>query len=604
MLKTAKKINWSPKHIKEGRFGKWLEGARDWSISRQRFWASVIPIWKCEGITPPTPLSKGGKKEKPPLYKGGKGDFKCGNMKVIGSVAELEKLSGEKVNDLHKHVVDKIIFPCEKCGGTIKRIPDVLDTWFDSGSMPYAQMHYPFENKEKFEKNFPAEFIAEGIDQTRAWFYYLHAIANGIKGTHAFKNVIVNGIVLAEDGKKMSKRLNNYPDPSVVFDKYGADALRYYLLTSPVMLAENLNFAEKGVQEALRNVVMTLWNVYKFYEMYATDELKAQSSKLKAKNVLDQWILTKLNQTIGEITDSMNVYNLVKAARPIEDFINDFSTWYLRRSRDRFKNNSLDKDPLRHSFSEARGEACPPIACAQGACRRGDFFNDKQAASDTTKFVLLELAKVMAPFMPFVAENLWQKVSGNNFQDENKSVHLESWPEEVKSQKSKVESILEEMEIVRKIVELGLAKRDEAGIKVRQPLAELRIMNYELRIEYVDLIKDELNVKNIEIIKGKGELSVELDTEITPELKLEGIKRELARFINNLRKDAGMTIKDRAVVYYETESEEVKKVFKNLSAEILKDTLSDKMADNVKGAEFKKEVKVNGEEVILGIKKK
>jgi isoleucyl-tRNA synthetase len=581
MLKTAKKINWSPAHIKEGRFGKWLEGARDWSISRQRFWASVIPIWRCSGETPQPPLNKGGKEEKPPLHKGGAGDFKCGNIKVFGSIKELEKLSGEKVNDLHKHIVDKIIFKCEQCGGTMKRVPDVLDTWFDSGSMPYAQMHYPFENKKMFEENFPAEFIAEGIDQTRAWFYYLHVIANGIKNTHAFKNVIVNGIVLAEDGKKMSKRLNNYPDPSFIFDQYGADALRYYLVTSPVMLAENLNFAEKGVQEALRNVVMTLWNVYKFYEMYA-DKSKVESRTLPAgrqeskvggsENVLDKWILARLNQLIKETTDGMDNYNLPKAARPIEDFVNDFSTWYLRRSRERFK---------------------------------GDDEKDKKSALQTTGYVLLELAKVMAPFMPFMAENLWQKVSGNNFRDENKSVHLEEWPKQENKKTKKQESnILEEMEVVRKIVELGLAKRDETGIKVRQPLFELRITNYELRIEYADLIKDELNVKNIKVIKGEGELSVELNTEITPELKLEGVKRELVRFINNLRKDAGMTIKDRAEIYYETESKEIKEVFEKLGTEILKDTLSDKIINDVEDAEIKKEVKVNGEEVVLGIKKK
>ncbi len=213
LLREAKKINWSPDYLKEGRFGKWLEGARDWSISRQRFWASPMPIWECA----------------------------CGEVKVIGSVEELEKLSNEKINDIHKDIVDKIEFECNNCGGKMKRIPDVLDCWFESGSMPYAQLHYPFENKEKFEKNFPAEFIAEGIDQTRAWFYYLHVIAVGIFGLNAFKNVIVNGMVLAEDGKKMAKKLKNYPDPMMIIDKYGADALRSYLLSSPVVQAENFN---------------------------------------------------------------------------------------------------------------------------------------------------------------------------------------------------------------------------------------------------------------------------------------------------------------------------------------------------------------------------
>jgi isoleucyl-tRNA synthetase len=241
LLEEAKGINWSPAHIKDGRFGNWLEGARDWSISRQRFWASCIPIWE----------SADGEERM-----------------VMGGVKELEDLSGEKITDLHKDTLDKITFKSPTSGKLMKRIPDVLDCWFESGSMPYAQFHYPFENKEKVEKNFPAEFIAEGIDQTRTWFYYLHAISGGLKSSQAFKNVIVNGIVLAEDGKKMSKKLKNYPDPSIIFEKYGADALRYYLLTSPVMQAENLNFCEKGVAECLRKIDMVLWNVYIFYEMY------------------------------------------------------------------------------------------------------------------------------------------------------------------------------------------------------------------------------------------------------------------------------------------------------------------------------------------------
>jgi len=552
LLETAKDINWSPAHIKEGRFGKWLEGARDWSISRQRFWASVIPIWKCE---------------------------RCKELKVYGSIKDLEKDSGKKVKDLHKHVVDKIKVPCEKCGGEMARVPDVLDCWFESGSMPYAQMHYPFENKEKFEKNFPAEFIAEGVDQTRAWFYYLHAIAGGIKNSSAFKNVIVNGIVLAEDGKKMAKKLQNYPDPMLVFDKYGADALRYYLLSSPVMLAENMNFSEKGVQESLRNVVMILWNVVRFYEMYAIvgaiHELPLQSG-----NVLDKWILARLNQLIEEVTENMNNYNLPKAARPIEDFINDLSTWYIRRSRDRFKKSPLDKGGL------------------------GDF-NDKKSALETTGYVLSQLSKVMAPFTPFVAENVWQKVTRNDFNDKEKSVHLEAWPETGNRKQETGNRILEEMEVVRRIVELGLAARDEHGIKVRQPLQQLTINNLQLTAidEYIDLIKDEVNVKDVVTRKGNGDLEVELDVTLTSELKMEGAKRELVRFINALRKQAGMTIQDRAVVYYETASVDVKNVFEKMGDEILKDTLSNQIIDNISEAEVKKEVKVNREEVALGIKK-
>ena len=540
-LKNAEKINWSPEHIKEGRFGNWLNGARDWSISRQRFWASVIPIWKCE---------------------------KCEELKVIGSIADLEKLSGEKITDIHKHIVDGITFPCEKCAGTMIRIPDVLDTWFDSGSMPYAQEHYPFENKEKFEANFPAQFIAEGVDQTRAWFYYLHVIATAIKEKPCFKNVIVNGIVLAEDGKKMSKRLQNYPDPALIFEKYGADPLRYYLLTSPVMLSENLNFAEKGVADSLRKINMLVWNVYKFYEMFVSDNGDVVKEP-KSKNILDQWIIARLNQLISEVTRAMEKYNLPQANRPIADFIDDLSTWYIRRSRDRFK---------------------------------ADEEKDKEAALATTRYVLLQLSKVMAPFTPFIAEQTWQKATGNDFKDENKSVHLEEWPKAGKID----EKVFEKMEEARKIVELALAKRDEIGIKVRQPLNKLSIKNYQLTIdsEYIELIKDEVNVKEMVVSAGNGNMEVELDTAMTPELIEEGIKREIVRLVNGLRKEAGLTIKDAVDIYYETDDEAIKNAIENYKDSILKDTLAISLSAGKKEAESEKKAKVDGKEIWLGIAKK
>ncbi|MEI6627764.1 MAG: class I tRNA ligase family protein, partial [bacterium] len=308
-LELAQEINWSPEHIKEGRFGHWLAGARDWSISRQRFWASCMPIWKCS----------------------------CGELKVYGAIADLEKDSGEKITDLHKHKIDHVAVTCPKCSGIMKRIPDVLDCWFESGSMPFAQEHYPFENQEKFAKKFPAQFIAEGIDQTRAWFYYLHVISTAINNKVAFKNVIVNGTVLAEDGKKMSKRLKNYPDPEIVMEKYGADAMRYYLLSSPVVSAENLNFAEAGVKEALQKNIMLLQNILNFYQLY--DEGKTELM-MNSKNVLDQWLIAKLCALISEVTNAMEKYDLPRASRPIQNFIDEFSTWWLRRSRDRFKSEN------------------------------------------------------------------------------------------------------------------------------------------------------------------------------------------------------------------------------------------------------------------------
>ena len=306
LLKTAKEINWSPEYIKNGRFGNWLEGARDWSISRQRFWASAIPIWECEN----------------------------GHHHVVSSVAELEQLTGTKITDIHKDKVDKLTFACPECQSKMTRISDVIDCWFESGSMPYAQQHYPFENKKKMEVNFPAQFIAEGADQTRAWFYYLHVISGGITDSHAFQNVIVNGIVLAENGKKMSKKLSNYPDPSLVMEKYGADALRAYLLSSPVMQAENLNFAEAGVQESLRKNVMTLWNVYRFYETYAPEY---DGREVKPDNILDGWILAKFKLLLIEVTAAMEKYNLPKAMRPITEFIDELSTLYFIIIRNRLK---------------------------------------------------------------------------------------------------------------------------------------------------------------------------------------------------------------------------------------------------------------------------
>jgi len=533
MLKTAEEINWSPSYIKEGRFGNWLEGARDWSVSRQRFWASVIPIWKCE---------------------------ECSNLRVFGSAKELAEASGQEVTDLHKHVVDKITVPCS-CGKTMRRIPDVLDTWFDSGSMPYAQQHYPFENQERFENNFPAEFIAEGIDQTRCWFYYLHVIAAGLKNKPAFKNVIVNGTVLAEDGKKMSKRLKNYPDTNVIFEKYGADALRAFLLSAPVMQAENMNFSEKGVEEALRKNIMLLWNVYSFYAMYSQSE-KANNN---SDNILDKWILAKLNQLINSTTKAMEEYNLPRSMRAITEFIDELSTWYLRRSRERFK--------------------------VEGA--------DKEKALATTKYVLIELSKVMAPFMPFIAEALWQKVSGFEFVNEKASVHLEHWPSFAKAPEGEAE-IVSNMEIVRRIVEMGLAARDAAKIKIRQPLAKATISKLKIFDQpLVDLVKDELNIKELSFIEGAEE-KAEFDKVITPELEREGLKRELVRLINGLRKDLGLTIKDRIILYLASDDEVVKKTIEEYSEEIKKDVLADSITMEKKDG--MNEQKINNKIINLLIK--
>lgn len=491
MLKDAKKINWVPEHIKEGRFGKWLGGARDWSISRQRFWGSVIPIWVCD---------------------------KCKEKKVIGSIKELEELSGKKITDLHKHFVDKITFKCE-CGGTMKRIPDVLDCWFESGSMPYGQMHYPFENKEKFEKNFPAQFIAEGVDQTRAWFYYLHVLAVAIKDSEAFKNVVVNGMVLAEDGKKMSKHLNNYPDPMDVFEKHGADAVRYYLATSPVMKADDLCFSEKGVDEVVKKVLLILLNVLSFYKMFASEE----EANTKSRNVLDKWILSKIESLKKQITDGYNKYDLNEATRPIVGFIDDLSTWYLRRSRERFKSEN------------------------------------KKEAVQTLKYVLLELSKIIAPVMPFIADYIYKELNGGK-----ESVHLEDWPE---IEKKLIDEKLEEkMKQVREICSLALQKRMEAGIKIRQPLGKLQIPKYKLEDGLFDLIKDEVNIKEVVADLKEG---VILDTTITEELKEEGLVRDFVRSVQILRKEANLTPKDKIRVYYSENKDIVEKYSKQIKKQVI-----------------------------------
>ena len=466
LLKNAEAVNWSPEHIKEGRFGKWLEGGRYWPISRQRFWASVIPVWRCET---------------------------CKKEKVFGSVADLEAASSKKVNDLHKHIVDEITVACE-CGGEMRRVPDVLDTWFDSGSMPYGEKHYPFEHKQEFDAAFPAQFIAEGLDQTRAWFYYLHVFSTALFNKNAFQNVIVNGIVLAEDGKKMAKKLKNYPDPMEVVDKYGADALRLYLLSSPVMQAENLSFSENGVDEIQKKNIGRLGNVLAFWKLYDGGTQR----DWKSENILDQWILARLAALIGETTEGYEKYQLDKAVRPLALFVDDLSVWYVRRSRDRFKENT----------------------------------EDKVAALATLRYVLHTLSRVMAPAMPFFAEHLFQAVRE---EEDEESVHLAMWPEMPKLGFD-MENALVSMFAARLIVTQALEARDKAGIKVRQPLASLSIPGGAmLGQEYLMVIASEVNVK--QVVAGN---QFALDTAITPELKEEGFVRDTIRAVQAFRKEKGM----------------------------------------------------------------
>jgi isoleucyl-tRNA synthetase len=535
LLKNAEGINWIPKHLKEGRFGNWLEGARDWSISRQRYWASVMPIWKCE----------------------------CGEIKVLGSVKELEDLSGEKITDIHKHIVDKITFKCEKCGGEMKRIPDVLDTWFDSGSMPYAQAHYPFENKEAFDKTFPAEFIAEGVDQTRCWFYYLHAISTAIKESRAYNNVVVNGIVLAEDGKKMSKRLNNYPDPMEIFNKYGADALRFYILNSPVVTAETINFKESEVAELVRGMFRMLWNSYLFFVMYANIDgfqpQETRNKKQETNNLLDKWIVSELNILIESVNVSMEKYELNKAVRLFPNFIDELSNIYIRRSRKRFWKSEDD--------------------------------SDKKAAYETLHYVLVELSKLMAPFCPFIAEEIYKNLTNEE------SVHLEKFP--IKDNSLLDHVLDDEMSFVWKIIRGALNFRAKAGIKVRQPLQSISVKQFNVREELKEIILDEVNVKEIKIdenldIPGVGDNYVSLNTEITEDLKLEGQAREIVRFIQEMRKVAGYDVENRISVSYQG----MEKVFGKFGKLIAKEVLANEIkSEKLKKFDAEKEFNIDGEKI-------
>ncbi|MDD4995060.1 MAG: isoleucine--tRNA ligase [Patescibacteria group bacterium] len=546
LLKNNEHINWRPEHIKKGRFGKTLETSPDWCVSRTRYWGAPIPVWECAA---------------------------CGAREVIGSVAEL----GEKAEnfregtDLHRPFIDEIKIKCS-CGGEMNRIREVFDCWFESGSMPYGQAHYPFENKKWFDDNFPADFIAEGQDQTRGWFNKLHVLATALFNKNAFKNVIVNGIVLAEDGKKMSKSLKNYPDPWILFNSYGVDSMRYYLFSSPAIEAENLNFCERDVAEIERKVLMLIWNVYKFYELYAAED--TQGVDEPSDNVLDRWIIARLENLIAEVTTSLDNFSLIEASRPIVGFIDELSTWFVRRSRDRFK--SEDRD-------------------------------EKKKAVATLGEVLVRLALVMAPFTPFIAEEVWRSVTGRAAD----SVHLEAWPESRKNLIDK--KLLAEMEVVRAIASRGLEARAVAGIPVRQILASVKVSLNDAKladilkkkIELLDLVRDELNVEAVEIAAGgKDDIAVELDTVITPELAKKGLAREIVRHVNSLRKKAGLTINDRITLYYDTEFAMALDVLRDMKNEVMADVLADDIRAEKKELAHAEIWQKDGEDIWIGIKKK
>ncbi|MFH1129132.1 MAG: isoleucine--tRNA ligase [Patescibacteria group bacterium] len=515
LIKNNEKINWIPEHVKEGRFGEWLKEVKDWAISRERYWGTPIPIWICE---------------------------KCNEMKVIGSCQEL---GVDEKFDLHKPFIDEIKFKCpstssgQVCGGEMKRTPEVMDSWFDSGAMPFAQHHYPFENKNLIDKGeqFPADFISEAVDQTRGWFYTLLAVSTMLGKESPYKNVICLGHILDKDGQKMSKHIGNVVDPILMIEKYGADVVRWYIynVNQP---GEPKRFSEEGLKES-GSMFNTLLNVLSFYKIFAEGtEMKDLNENKDPVNVLDKWIGSKLSLLIKNVEEHLNDYDIFSATRKIQSFIEDLSVWYVRRSRDRFKNG---------------GE-------------------DKLYALKTLRYVLFRLSELMAPFTPFMAEHIYKEVGGGR-----ESVHLEDWPEVDK--KLIDEKLEEQMQQVREICSMGLQKRAEAGIKVRQPLAKLKIKSQKLKVELLDLIRDEINVKEV-VMDDNLKEGVVLDTTITEELKAEGAVRDFVRTIQSKRKEMGLTPKDKIRVYYSDNKEIVEKYADQIKKQVIAEEI-------VFGDEFK-----------------
>ena len=452
LAKNNAGVHWTPDYVGEKRFGNWLEEARDWNISRNRFWGSCIPVWV--------------------------NDDDPADMICVGSAKELEELSGEKVTDLHKHFIDKIVI--RKDGKTYHRTPEVLDCWFESGSMPYAQQHYmgegglksaaPICNKSSIDDFFPADFIAEGLDQTRGWFYTLMVLGTCLFDKSPYRNVIVNGLVLAEDGKKMSKRLKNYPDPTKMLDTYGADAIRLYMIYSPVVRAENLKFSENGVKQLMRDLLIPWWNAYSFFVTYANVDgfNDAEVVYPESDNVLDKWIVSSMETLIADVTAAMDAYDLQRSVRPFVKFVEDLTNWYIRRSRRRFWKSTND--------------------------------GDKLCAYRTLRYVLVQLSKVAAPFTPFIAEEIYTNLKGAN---DPESVHLCDFP--TANAAARDLALEKRMAAVQTVVELGRRLRADNDLKVRQPLSAIRVAGADVK-GLEDLIMDELNVKKVEYVSDETEL--------------------------------------------------------------------------------------------------
>ncbi|MBO8435994.1 MAG: isoleucine--tRNA ligase [Spirochaetes bacterium] len=597
MLECNDQIKWVPDHIKYGRFGKWLEGARDWAISRNRFWGNPIPVWKCDGS-----------------------DY----IEVIGSVEELEAKCGHKVEDLHKQYVDELTWPSPDGKGMMRRIPDVLDCWFESGSMPYAQEHYPFENKDRFQSIFPADFINEGLDQTRGWFYSLTILAAALFGKPAFWNCIVSGIVLAADGRKMSKSERNYTDPMEIINKYGADALRFALIDSTLVKADDLKFSDELVKDVLKSLMIPLWNAYSFFVTYANiDGYEPSETPFdKLSNSLDRWIISDLNRLVKDVTEAMDNYDVQTACSSLTAFIDDLNNWYIRRSRRRFWKSEND--------------------------------GDKKEAYDTLYRVLITFVKIAAPFVPFISDSIYLNLRTAQMPE---SVHLCDFPVYIASERD--EKLEREMSLTMKTIAMGRALRSSSNIKIRQPLSEFLIADRseedrKILEDYSAIIAEELNVKKVTIrgdesrivsysakanfkvlgsrlgknmkevasqiqtlsskdiasildgnaltmkysageisltdgdlvvqrtekehvkVLNEGAITVGYDTEITDALLLEGIARDIVRFVQTERKEKDFEVADHINLTI-FGSSDIERAVKEFSSYISEETLSDSL---------------------------